>query len=55
MTAWEQSNHGQRKQLLDLLVDQLHAIPEEVAQALEVKDPEVVGFYDRLCNLFNRE
>lgn len=55
MTAWEQSTHGQRKQLLDMLVEQLHAIPEEVAQALEVKDTEVYGFYDRFCNLFNRE
>ena len=55
LTAWQTSSHGQRKLLLDKLVVQLHAISEEVAQALPVKDTEPVSFYDRFCTWVNRQ
>lgn len=53
LAAWQQSNHAQKKHLLDMLVRQVHDISEEEAQALPDKDVDISGLYDRVLSWIN--
>ena len=53
LAAWQQSNHSQKKHLLNLLVRKVHDISEEEAQALPDKDVDTNGFYDKVLSWIN--
>lgn len=53
LAAWQQSNHSQKRHLLNLLVRKVHDISEEEAQALPEKDVDTNGFYDKFLSWVN--
>lgn len=53
LAAWQQSNHSQKKHLLNLLVRQVHDISEDEAQALPDKDADRNSFYDKVVSWVN--
>ena len=54
MEAWQLSNHYERGELVSLITRTLQDIPEEEAQALPNKDPEPVGWHDKMNSMFDR-
>ena len=50
--TWTQSNFKHQALLVSELAKVLQSITAEEAEALPDKDPETIGFHDRLCGFW---